>query len=819
MTDLVNDLNENIMIEKGREKREQAIRQALANQREADVPAFKALMSVALTQTFAEIDERLSTKAGRGKPNQALVALKETGLSGKTLGAITLQSLIAGSSEPKSALSSLQNIGKHVEDEVRFTWFAKQAPKLYKYIEKEMQKKGTTDHNHKRRVIIGAIERYDEEEVWQRWDLRTKELVGIYLADFYFQQGIIEKVDEGTSTNSSLLLRLTPGAVAAVAALGDRFGQFVRPELRPITIPPVPWVSPTEGGYHRIESPLMKWQNASDTRRLVAADMPKVYQALNAIQATSWAVNSDVLVVAEELRDNNVEVEGLPVTIIPPMPLRPVDVPVDLRKADMTEAQLAKLVGFKADTRAWHDAEGRRRSQAIQAIQTMTVARDHDGEEAIYFPHNLDFRGRIYPLPTALQPQGADLAKGLLTFGTAKPLGVWGSYWLAIHGANTWGIKGTLNERVDWVVENTEMICAISEDPLSDLRWIHSDGGSTPFQFLAFCFEWAGYIESGESPEYECALPVAVDGTCNGLQHYSGMLRDQSGAKATNLTVSTKQSDIYTEVAEAVVEIVKGQLDESAEIRELAGMWLAYGITRSTVKRAVMTTPYGVTGRGTSNMVFTDGIHGKGADRSFEWNGKENKAAMFLGKCIQQAIGEKVSSAKEAMDFIKEMVKVSNAANNGLGWTTPAGLPVLQRKMTKEGKIVRTRALGRIELTSTVDTDKMDSRAQRSGAAPNFVHSMDAAHLMLTVCQAEDERGPLSWGMVHDSYASHAGEMNELGFVIRESFVSMYEDHDVLTELKASVQQMHPETTIEAERPQMGTFDLEEVLEADFFFA
>ena len=41
---------------------------------------------------------------------------------------------------------------------------------------------------------------------------------------------------------------------------------------------------------------------------------------------------------------------------------------------------------------------------------------------AIYYPHTLDWRGRAYPLPMWLQPQGNDLSRGLLQFTEGKPL-------------------------------------------------------------------------------------------------------------------------------------------------------------------------------------------------------------------------------------------------------------------------------------------------------------------------------------------------------------------------------------------------------------
>jgi len=41
----------------------------------------------------------------------------------------------------------------------------------------------------------------------------------------------------------------------------------------------------------------------------------------------------------------------------------------------------------------------------------------------MYFPMDLDFRGRIYPIPPHFNHMGADLSRSLLIFSKKKPLG------------------------------------------------------------------------------------------------------------------------------------------------------------------------------------------------------------------------------------------------------------------------------------------------------------------------------------------------------------------------------------------------------------
>lgn len=76
----------------------------------------------------------------------------------------------------------------------------------------------------------------------------------------------------------------------------------------------------------------------------------------------------------------------------------------------------------------------------------------------MYFPMNLDFRGRVYPIPPHLNHLGNDLCRGLLAFSRKKPLGERGLFWLKIQVANLFGndkvwIKNELVSRSPLMIE------------------------------------------------------------------------------------------------------------------------------------------------------------------------------------------------------------------------------------------------------------------------------------------------------------------------------------------------------------------------------
>lgn len=86
----------------------------------------------------------------------------------------------------------------------------------------------------------------------------------------------------------------------------------------------------------------------------------------------------------------------------------------------------------------------------------------------MYFPHNMDFRGRAYPMPPTLNHLGNDLCRGLLHFDEAKPLGARGWRWMKIHLANLHGYdKHSFVERENYTMDNINEILDSVDNPLT----------------------------------------------------------------------------------------------------------------------------------------------------------------------------------------------------------------------------------------------------------------------------------------------------------------------------------------------------------------
>lgn len=228
---------------------------------------------------------------------------------------------------------------------------------------------------------------------------------------------------------------------------------------------------------------------------------------------------------------------------------------------------------------------------------TLEVARGflHD---PFYLPHNMDFRGRCYPIPPYLNPLGDDLNRGLLLFGEGRALGETGLRWLQIHLANVYGYdKLSFDERARFAEDHYDDIMESADRPLEGSRWWLK--AEDPWQCLATCFELADALRSPDPKQYVSHFPVHQDGTCNGMQHYAALGGDIRGARAVNLEAGDRPADIYTRVVEIANRVVEGDKLAGNEIALL----IKEPLTRKIVKQTVMTTVYGVTFVGARDQI------------------------------------------------------------------------------------------------------------------------------------------------------------------------------------------------------------------------
>lgn len=352
-----------------------------------------------------------------------------------------------------------------------------------------------------RSIAMGRAIRKTEVERLD-WSLKEKVHLGIALINLLIRStGAVSIIKSSLGKNKTgSFIEPTPEVKAWIERAHDKCA-IMSPLYMPMVVPPRDWTSPYDGGYLNPNLgwlKLVKTHNNNYLEDLSHTDMPKVYRAVNAVQSTPWRINKRVYDVMRELWDADQAVGGLPPREDYLMPAVP---------ADMDTNEEAKAE-WKRKAAAVHRANAELLSRRIEASQKLWIARKFQDHEAIWFPHVLDWRGRFYPVPARVNPQADDTGRALLEFAEGKPVGEYGGYWLAVHVANLFGVdKVSFDDRVQWVADNGEMLCAVAADPLNDQRWADAD---KPFQALAACFEWAGFLETGE--EFVSHLPIALDG-------------------------------------------------------------------------------------------------------------------------------------------------------------------------------------------------------------------------------------------------------------------------------------------------------------------
>ena len=406
-------------------------------------------------------------------------------------------------------------------------------------------------------------------------------------------------------------------------------------------------------------------------------------------------------------------------------------------------------------------------------------------------------------------------------FTEGKHLDAAGLAYLKIHLANCGDFnkvsKAPFKDRLLWVAMNEEKLIETAKDPWSDLWWTKAD---SPFCFLAACHELACYMDDPDG--YVCHLPVAVDGSCSGLQHYSAMLRDSEGATYVNLCACDEPQDVYKEVANIVNELVLNDKDDP-----YAQEWLAHKIDRKVTKRATMTLCYGSKQYGWREQIMEDFM--KEYEKEVQLGQRQThpftepgKASAYMAKKLDVALRKTVKAAVEGMDWLQEVSSLLASENKPVIWTTPIGFPVVNGYYEPILKQVDIKIKGKRKRQRLLlgYTDKLKKTKQRSTIAPNVVHSYDACHLMMVALEAK-KQGIESFLLIHDSFGCLPTDMPIFANIVREKFVELYKNHDPFQAIheNALIALSEKAQAKLTSPPAKGTLDIEEILGSQYAFA
>jgi len=554
---------------------------------------------------------------------------------------------------------------------------------------------------------------------------------------------------------------------AAVDWLDNReqsvLGSLVSPIHRPMIVQPRHWNALRDGGYLTERIDLVKRRSPSILSALAKADLSRVLKSVNALQDTAWRINEFIYGKMQEARTSGFALPGLPLR-------RPDEsLPPDLTRLEVCK----RLVD----------------------------------EEHLYFPYQLDHRGRVYPVPQSCNPQSDDAGRALLRFARGKPLGKTGAYWLAVHLANLCGKdKTSFEERIQWVNTHNRELLAFAAEPLpSHPFWTDKDVDK-PWTLLAACREWEQYSLIG--PSFESHLPIIMDGTCNGLQHLSAMARDAECGRATNVSPTRTPSDIYRDVKEEVANRIQSAASTGDEA---ARLWLGK-VTRKLVKQPTMTTPYAVELDGIREQIWNR-LKADGCDDKelMTW-----KNTMYLARHIQTAVKKLIPAAEAIKKWLQEVSRIIAKRNAGLSWTLPSGFVAVHEERVPRMREIRVYRWA-ISVADDRGSSRIDRVAQGRSVTANFVHSFDAAHLMLTINRLSETLG--DFAMIHDGYGVHACDVDTMNRALREEFVAIYRE-PVLHRFIEEQRRAHAGVVLPEVEDylSLGDLDVESVVNSSYFF-
>jgi DNA-directed RNA polymerase, mitochondrial len=147
---------------------------------------------------------------------------------------------------------------------------------------------------------------------------------------------------------------------------------------------------------------------------------------------------------------------------------------------------------------------------------------------------------------------------------------------------------------------------------------------------------------------------------------------------------------------------------------------------------------------------------------------------MFSGAHeIQEWLKEcarRISKALPEKELEKNPVK-SNPSLTTVIWTSPLGLPVCQPYRKYDNKLISTIMSG-IFLTNPNSLGPVNSRKQMTAFPPNFIHSLDASHMLMSAIASHD--AGLTFAAVHDSFWTHASDVDTMNYVLRDAFIKMH---------------------------------------------
>nr|KAF6481573.1 RNA polymerase mitochondrial [Molossus molossus] len=587
-------------------------------------------------------------------------------------------------------------------------------------------------------------------------------------------------------------------------------------EKAPLLCPPLPWTSPHSGAFLLSPTKLMRSvEGTTQHQRLLESCPPtELHGALDALTQLgncAWRVNGRVLDLVLTLFN----AKGCPQLGVP-APASEAPRPPQCRLP--TSASPERKAELRRELARCLKVAREMHSLRTDALYRLSLAQ-HLRHRIFWLPHNMDFRGRTYPCPPHFNHLGSDLARALLEFAQGRPLGPHGLDWLKIHLVNLTGLKKreSLQARLAFADEVMKDILDSADQPMMGRKWwMEAD---EPWQALACCMEIAQAVRAPNPAAYVSHFPVHQDGSCNGLQHYAALGRDSVGAASVNLVPSDVPQDVYSSVAAQVEVFRKQDAERGVQVAQV----LEGFISRKVVKQTVMTVVYGVTRYGGRLQIEKRLRELSSFPQEFVW-----QASHYLVRQVFNSLQEMFSGTRAIQRWLAESARLIARTGLAVEWVTPLGIPIIQ-PYHHDSKVSINGGIQSLTFSNNGDTSqKPNTLKQKNGFPPNFIHSLDSSHMMLTALHCY--RKGLTFVSVHDCFWTHAADVPIMNQVCREQFIRLHSQpilHDLSRFLVERFCSGPKSTNVRVTRlldmllsvPKTGTFNLEQVKHSTYFFS
>jgi DNA-directed RNA polymerase, mitochondrial len=580
--------------------------------------------------------------------------------------------------------------------------------------------------------------------------------------------------------------------------------EVMSPVIKPMRAAPKLWAWEAEakkykGGYYMLDVEFIRGGLHKHTASLDDPISQVALDAANILGQVPWAIDKPALTLGQEVYNS-----GLDLIEYLPKP-DPIALPQRKNEQEWEVMDNIERAAWKYNLSKIHGQNARDVSKRESAIRKFHIAEEHK-ELVVYHPVKMDTRTRFYYVTPDWNPQGDGLARGTMRFANATALGDRGLYWLAVRLCNTFGYdKVTFEEMQVWAKEHHDLIVDSALQPLDGWRfWADAD---SPLEFFQTCVEWSQATGMTNPAKFMCSLPVHQDGSNNGLQLMSLIGRDPIGAKLTNCSADPVRYDIYAETAEVVKRLINEDIMAGVKLEE-AQRWVGK-VDRSVCKRACMTTSYGVTPRGIQDQLMSDGHCDK-------VEGDKLKNAGYMRDKLVEALSIVVVASRPIMNYFQGVAVALAEFDIPMRWKTPAGSIVQQSYWNVAKSDVKT-VMGSYFMWDENPLGGLNLRKQQLSSSPNIIHSIDAS-LMQIMVRKLYEKGVEDIACIHDSFAVAPAHVDTMRDTIREVALDMFKGDWIRDEFHPYVQSYSKSADL-PEPPAQGSFDVNEVISAKYFFA